>query len=197
MTGASAWPPAVVGGVSLFDGDEYAAAGSGDLAAARELGLDHHAIPLNLGGCRLEVDRAIERRGGAQLDVKFGGHGAGRRFAAALAHQRPGRGPVAVAIEQTADDAAAQHALERLVVRFGRPVGDHPAFSSTRSSSAGRAGSPGRSRSTGCAARALLEPDKPFSRWTPVRSWGAPSGRWPFCRSSASSRRRVRRSGFS
>lgn len=37
----------------------------------------------------------------------------------------PGRGPVAMAVEQSADDAAAQHPGKRLLVRFRLEVGYH------------------------------------------------------------------------
>src|SRR5947208_2470967 len=48
--------------------------------------------------------------------------GAGRSGTSVAFHQHHRRRPVAVAVEQCADDAAIQNVVERGVVRFGRPV---------------------------------------------------------------------------
>src|SRR5215213_806534 len=40
-------------------------------------------------------------------------------------HQMPGRGPVAMAVEQSADDSAAQHSFKRFIFAAGLPLGHH------------------------------------------------------------------------
>src|SRR5437868_5736140 len=71
--------PAVVGGMSLFDGHERTAAGGGDLAAGFERCFDHGAIVRRLDHARSQVDVGVHRRGALEVDVKVGGDGAGRR----------------------------------------------------------------------------------------------------------------------
>src|SRR6476619_5620078 len=68
------------------------------------------------------MQRQVHRRGAFQRHVKIGGHGAGRRLAARLVHEVNGRGPVAVAIEERAADAAVEDAVEGLVMRLRRPL---------------------------------------------------------------------------
>src|SRR5206468_9528873 len=87
-------------------------------------GLDDGAVVVGLDDARAEVERHGHRRRTLEEHVEVRGHGAGRRAAGALAHEVHGRGPVAVAVEQRAADAAVEDVVERGVVRLGRPGAD-------------------------------------------------------------------------
>ena len=63
----------------------------------------------------------VRRSRTEQFDRVIRRHGAGRMIFACLFHQVPGCRPVAVAIEQRADDAAIQDAGKRLVFRLRFP----------------------------------------------------------------------------
>src|SRR5690554_3332081 len=108
--------PAVIGGVPLTDRDEHAATGGGHLLGRPELGLDGHLGPLDRDGTRPQVQRLPQRCRRPELDVELRGDRAWRYGHPCLSHQRPGRGPVAVTIEERAHDAPVDHTLEGLVV---------------------------------------------------------------------------------
>src|SRR5216684_3310041 len=56
--------------------------------------------------------------------MEIGGDGAGWCLASVALHQHHRRRPVAVAVQQRADDAAVQDVVERRVMRLRRPVAD-------------------------------------------------------------------------
>src|SRR5437867_4183521 len=70
------------------------------------------------------MQRRVHRRRPFQGDVKIGCHGARRRILAGLLHEMHGRGPVAVAIEQCAANAAVEDAVEGLMMRLRPPLAD-------------------------------------------------------------------------
>lgn len=67
-----------------------------------------------IGGCRP-----------AQFNGVLGSYGARRRVGAKFVHKVPRARPVAVAVEQSADDAAAQHSVKRFVLLAWLPFRDH------------------------------------------------------------------------
>ena len=72
-----------------------------------------------------------------------------------LLHQVPGRGPVAVAIEQRADDTAIQDAGKRFIFRLRFPFRyDHVAFRKAADAQAFRVGWP--AAPTGVVRRVLF-----------------------------------------
>lgn len=121
MTSSS---PAVVGRVPRLDGDERAPAGSAQLPGGLERRLHHCSVVLRLVYLRAQRHQAVGRTRTQELHRVVGGHRAGRRFGPSPLHQVHRRSPVAVAVEQRADDAAAQDVLERLVVFLGLPLRD-------------------------------------------------------------------------
>src|SRR5262249_10134245 len=70
-------------------------------------------------------DRLVARGWTQQPDRVVGSHGAGRGLSSGLLHQMVGRRPVAVAVEEGADDAAVQDPGEGLVVGLGHPIREH------------------------------------------------------------------------
>ena len=72
-------------------------------------------------------------RGLAELDVELRGHGVGRAGQAVALHQGPGRRPVAVAVEQRADDAESDGRggygssliFEEMGLRYLGPINGH------------------------------------------------------------------------
>src|SRR5688572_1982634 len=124
--------PPVPGGVAFLDGHEGAVAGRGDLAVAQQVGVDGGAVlrdGLDLG---LEADLLAGGRRAAQLDVEVGGDGALRRGPTPLVHEGGGGAPVAVAVEQGAQDATVHDAGERLVVRLRQELHDEAALRGER-----------------------------------------------------------------
>lgn len=123
----------MVSRVPFLDGDEHAAARRGDFAVGRQLGFDGALAALDGDGARDEFDGFVHGRGGAELDVELRRDGAGRGALAACFHQGVSRGPVAMAIQQSTDDAAVEYVFEGLVILRGLELGDdsvaiHEAF---------------------------------------------------------------------
>ena len=83
----------------------------------------HRAIAGRLHHVRAQVQRHSHRRGAFERHVKVGGHGAWWRRLAVLVHQVHRRCPVAVAVEERADDPAVEHPGVGLVVRLRLPSG--------------------------------------------------------------------------
>src|SRR5258708_4421721 len=110
--------------MSFLHGHERAAACRCHLAVRLERCLDDRTIALRLHNLRAEVQRGIDRRGALEDDVEVGGDRTRWGLNAGLPHQVDRRGPVAVAIEERAADAAVEDAVEGLVVRLGVPLAD-------------------------------------------------------------------------
>src|SRR6266498_3515728 len=68
------------------------------------------------------MQRDVHRRRPFQMHVKIRGHGARRPIGTRCLHQMHRRGPVAVAIEQRATDAAVENAVEGLMMRLRPPL---------------------------------------------------------------------------
>ena len=109
--------------MSGFDRDERSATGCADLVVRDQLAFDIADCQLTLPHAR-PVLPAIGRRRAQELDRVLGGDGARWLVSAGLLHQVPRRGPVAMAVEQRADDAAAQHSFKRFVLLARLPLGD-------------------------------------------------------------------------
>ncbi len=67
----------------------------------------------------------VSGRRSQEFDGVVSGDGAGRVVQTIALHQMPGGGPVAVTIEEGADNAAAQHSGKGFQMGFGLPIGDH------------------------------------------------------------------------
>src|SRR6266542_4136627 len=70
------------------------------------------------------MQRDVHRCRPFQMHMKIGGDGARRSIGSRFLHQVHRRGPVAVAIEQRAADAAIENAVEGLMMRLRPPLAD-------------------------------------------------------------------------
>src|SRR6185369_2896557 len=111
--------------MTWLDRDKRAVTGGTNLVVRYQLTLNRSAIVSCFDHARDESYRLVGRRRTQQFDCILSRHGAGWFVSAALFHQMPCGGPVAMTIEQSADDAAAQNTGERFVFRFGLPLGDN------------------------------------------------------------------------
>src|SRR6266496_502058 len=110
--------------MAFLDGDEGAATRGGDVTAGFERRFDDCAISHELGELGSQPDRRIHGGGAAKLHMEVRRNGAGRLVGSLGLHQMIGRRPVAVAVEERADDAAIEHVLESVMVSFRLPSGD-------------------------------------------------------------------------
>src|SRR5437870_6706391 len=74
---------------------------------------------------RTQVQRYVHRRRTLEMDVKIGGHRAGRDAGTRLFHQMHGCRPVAVAIEDGAADSAVENPFECEMMRLRPPLANH------------------------------------------------------------------------
>ena len=108
-----------------LDGHEGAATSGADFVVRDQLAFDDRFIFSRIDHPRDEFDWTIARRRAQELDRILGSDGAGRLVGAALLHQVPCRRPVAVTVEERADDPAAQHSLKRFVFLTRLPLRDN------------------------------------------------------------------------
>src|SRR6185369_12799552 len=108
-----------------FDGDESAATSGADFVMRDQLAFDECFVATRLDHTRDEFYWTVARRRAQEFDRVLGRDGTGRLVGAALLHQMPCRRPVAVTIEERADDPAAQHSLECFVLLARLPLSDN------------------------------------------------------------------------
>jgi len=92
-----------------------------DVHVGARILLDDGAIVGRFDDVRADAQRR-HRRGTFQENVEIRRDGARRRRTAAAFHQHDRGRPVAVTVEQRADDAAVEDVIERGVMRLRRPV---------------------------------------------------------------------------
>lgn len=111
--------------MAFFDGDEGAATGCTNFVVCDQFGFDRRSILLRINNMSSELNFSVTRRRSQQPHMEISRDGAiGLVFAVAL-HQKVGRRPVRVTIEQRADDAAIQHTGKCLMMRLGVPLRDN------------------------------------------------------------------------
>ena len=108
-----------------FDGDESAATSGADFVMRDKLAFDDRLDVSRLDYTRDEFHGTIARRRAQELDRILSRDGAGRFVRAALLHQMPRSRPVAVTIEERADNAAAQHPFKCFVLLTRLPLSDN------------------------------------------------------------------------
>lgn len=123
--GESLLLPSVVSRMSGLDRYKNSATRSTNFVVCDQLAFDRRARVGRVRNTRDEFDRTISRRRPQQLDRVFRGDRARRRVYVQPVHQVPRRGPVAMAVEQRADDAAVQHAFISFVFRTRLPLGNN------------------------------------------------------------------------
>lgn len=111
--------------VTRFDSDEGAAASSAHFTMSNQFTFNDSAVLGRFYDARDEFYWVVGRRWPKKLNTVFGGYGAWRRTRASFVHQVPGPRPVAMAVEQSADNAAAQHSLKRFVFLAWLPFCDN------------------------------------------------------------------------
>ena len=113
----------MIRGMARLNRDKSTTASGGDLIMGDQFAFDNGAIILHLHNAGHQSQRLIRWRGPAQLDGVIGRYRAGRMIGAITLHQEVSRGPVAVAIEQRANDATAKHAAKRFLISLRLKVG--------------------------------------------------------------------------
>ncbi len=116
--------PAVKCRMTFLDRHECTTARRADLATRSECSVDRCAVAVQIRKTRAQVHRPVCRCRTQELNRVIRGDGAGRAAFARLVHQVPRRRPVAVTIEERADNAAVQDAGERFILQLRLPFGD-------------------------------------------------------------------------
>src|SRR5919205_1006059 len=99
----------MIRGMARFDGDERAATSGANFVVRDQLAFDDRFVATRLDHPRDKFHWTIARRRAQELDRILSRDGAGRLVGAALLHQVPRSRPVAMTIEERADNPAAQH----------------------------------------------------------------------------------------
>src|SRR4051794_25127993 len=115
----------MIRGMAGFDGDEGAATSGADFVVRDQLAFDDRFVASRLNYTRDEFHWQIARRRAQEFDRVLSRDGAGWFVGAAFLHQMPRCGPVAVTIEERADDPAAQHSRKRFVFFTRLPLCDN------------------------------------------------------------------------
>ena len=121
------------GGMTFFHSDKSAATSRANSSTGCQRAIDCRPIAGGFRDLRREENRRACRRRAQKLDRIIRRHRARRSLFARFVHQMPGRCPVAVTIEQCADDSAIQDSGKCFVTRFRLPFRDD--FLATRKAS--------------------------------------------------------------
>jgi hypothetical protein len=113
--------PPVEGGMAGFHRDERPGAGGANFPVGGKCPLHPGAVGRGLDDAGLEGEVGVHGSGREQLDGVAGGDGAGRLGEGIALHEVPRGGPIAVAVEQGADDAAVENPGKCRVVRAWFP----------------------------------------------------------------------------
>jgi len=119
----------MIGRMTFFDRNENAAACRANFSATAQRAFNCRTIDPSRTGTKIDNvrgkrDWTVGRRWSEQFDRIFGGHRARRMIRAGVFHQMISRSPVAMTIEQRADDSAVQNAGKRFVLRLRLPFRD-------------------------------------------------------------------------
>ncbi len=107
--------PAMIRGMSLFDRDKNSATRGANFSAGAQRPLDGRAIIRQIDNPGGQKDRIARRRWSQQFDGVLRGDGAWRAILFCVLHQMIGCRPIAMTIEQRADDAAIQNPIKSFV----------------------------------------------------------------------------------
>lgn len=111
--------------VTRFDCDEGAAASSAHFIMSNQFAFNYGAVLGRLYDARGEFYWLVGRCRPKEFNGVLGGYGAGRRARTSFVHQVPCSRPVAMAVEESADNAAAQHSFKCFVFLARLPLGDY------------------------------------------------------------------------
>ena len=115
----------MIRGMAGFDSDERAATSRANFVVRDQLAFDDRFVATRLDHARDEFHWTIARRRAQELDRILSRDRARRFVGAALLHQMPRCRPVAVTIEERADDSTTQHSLERFILLARLPLSDN------------------------------------------------------------------------
>ncbi len=116
-------------GMTFFHRDKNSATRCAYLSTRGECPFNRRTIVGQIDNLCGEKNRAIRRRGSEQFDCILRRDSARRMILPCVLHQMIGCRPIAMAIEQRADDAAIQNPLKRFVFFFWSPLCNHfPVF---------------------------------------------------------------------
>ena len=141
------------GGMAFFHRDENSATGRANFSTSGECSFDGRAIVGQIDNFRGKKHRIIRRRWPEQFDCIIRRDSARRVVLVRLLHQMTGGRPIAMAIEQRADDAAIQNSRETLRIFFPVSIPRRLRRFAGNSGCAVRPDSPGRNPSRHCSAR--------------------------------------------
>ena len=111
--------------VARFDCDKRAAAGCSHLVVREQFAFHYCPAICRFNYARDQMDWFIGRRWPQKFDCVIGGDCAGRMVQTIALHQVIRSRPVAMAVEQCADNSAAEHSRKRFLVGFRLPISDH------------------------------------------------------------------------
>ncbi len=112
-------------GMTFGHGDECPATSRAHFSASGQSSFDGRASLGGLDHFGRKMNRTIGRRRPQKLDRVISSNRARRTRLSPALHQMPGGSPIAMAIEQRADDPAVQNAGKRLIFFLRFPLGDH------------------------------------------------------------------------
>ena len=110
--------------MTFFHRNENSAARCADFSASDECSFNGCAIVCQIDNLRGKKYRIVRRRWPEQFDCILRRDSAWRMILVRILHQVIGGRPIAMAIEQRADDAAIQNSLKRLVFFLWLPLRD-------------------------------------------------------------------------
>jgi hypothetical protein len=110
--------------MTFFNRDERAATGRTNFPAGGQGSCNRCAVGGGLSDFSGKKNSIVRRRRAKKLDRVIRGHRAGRMIFARLTHEMIRGGPIAVAIEQRADDSAIEDAGKRFITRLRFPLRD-------------------------------------------------------------------------
>jgi hypothetical protein len=116
--------PSMVRGMAFLHRNENSAACGANFSASTECSFDGCTVITNLHNLGREKNGVVRRCRPQQFDGVFCGDCARRATFACAFHQMIGCRPVAMTIEQCADDPAVQDSLERFVFFLRFPLSD-------------------------------------------------------------------------
>ena len=114
----------MIRGMARCDGDKRATTSRANFVVRDQLAFDDRFIASRLNHTRDELHWTIARRRAQELDRVLSRDRAWRLVGAALLHQVPRCSPVAMTVQERADDTAVQHAVIGFVFRARLPLGD-------------------------------------------------------------------------
>ncbi len=117
--------PTMISRVAGLDCDKRAAAGCSYFVVGDQFAFHYCPVIGRFNYSRNQMDWFIGRRWPQEFDCVVSGDCTGRVVQTETLHEVIRRGPIAMAVEQRADNSAAEHSRKRFLVGFRLPVSDY------------------------------------------------------------------------